>query len=172
MNELFILAELMEFPKNGYKLRNALQETLGQNRKISFGVLYPLLDKLNSQGMITYSTNNDGEGHSQKLATITEKGKKRFYSLMHQEIPNGAHSNELFLIKLDAMQHLPLPEQKELLEKYIDAQNQIIEHTSMLLEKLSQRDTIDHWYASQKFRLRLNQAKLTRDWANNFFKDI
>ena len=39
MNELFVLGELMESPQNGYHLRNAMQASLGKNRKVSFGVI-------------------------------------------------------------------------------------------------------------------------------------
>ncbi|NRZ43660.1 DNA-binding PadR family transcriptional regulator [Clostridium beijerinckii] len=50
MNELFILGELMEEPQSGYDLRNALQASLGRHRKVSYGVIYPLLEKLENDG--------------------------------------------------------------------------------------------------------------------------
>ena len=59
MNELFVLGELMESPQNGYHLRNAMQASLGKNRKVSFGVLYPLLDKLAKNGLITITVNEE-----------------------------------------------------------------------------------------------------------------
>ncbi len=168
MNELFILGELMEEPQSGYDLHNALQASLGRHRKISYGVIYPLLEKLEKKGLLDITTISISDGKNKKIATITEEGKKRFFELMKMPVPNGAHSDDIFLIKLDVMQHLVLEEQIQLLEQFYQEQKYIIEDTQNALKKLSGENSKDHWYASKKFGLRLQQAKIAIEWIDKF----
>lgn len=170
MNELFVLGELMESPQNGYHLRNAMQASLGRNRKISFGVLYPLLDKLEKNGLIKMTICK--EGRTQKTASITEKGRERFFELMKQEVPNGAYTEEIYLIKLDSMQHLTLEEQKELLAVYIREKQMAIDEINGYLKKLLTEKKIDHWYAAKKMQLLLGQAQLAIKWAQDFTDEL
>lgn len=168
MNELFILGELMEEPQSGYDLHRALQISLGRHRKISCGVIYPLLEKLEKKGLMEIATILKCDGKNKKIATITEKGRKRFFELMNMPVPDGAHNDDIYLIKLDVMQHLNLEEQIQLLEEFYQEQKNIIEDTQNALKKLSGENSKDHWYASKKFELRLQQAKIAIEWIDNF----
>lgn len=170
MNELFILGELMEAPQNGYHLRSALQVSLGRNRKISFGVLYPLLDKLAANELITLKVIEGGR--TQKQATITDKGRNRFFELMREPVPEGAKSQDIYLIKLDAMQHLPLSDQQTLLQTFIHEQQKTIDQLKPLIEEFVVDSKKDHWYAEKKQELKLAQASVAIDWAQKFLSDL
>lgn len=167
MNELFILGELMEESQSGYDLRNAMQVSLGHHRKISYGVIYPLLEKFASEGFLEI-INVESKGKNKKVATITKKGKTRFFELMKMPVPNGAHNTDIYLIKLDVMQHLALDEQIQLLDQFYEEQKSIIEDTQDALQKLAEENSKDHWYASKKFELRLQQAKVAIEWIKKF----
>ncbi|MDR3600418.1 MAG: PadR family transcriptional regulator [Desulfosporosinus sp.] len=171
MNELFILGELMEEPQTGYDLSNALQVSLGRHRKVSYGVIYPLLEKLEKEGFAEV-TNVRTEGKNKKVVTITEKGKERFFELMKMLVPNGAHNADIYLIKLDVMQHLNLDEQIQLLDQFYQEQKDIIKDTQDTLKKLAEEDSKDHWYANKKFELRLQQANLTIEWIVRFKHEL
>ncbi|MFZ2942377.1 MAG: PadR family transcriptional regulator, partial [Latilactobacillus curvatus] len=54
MYELLMLSALMSRNMSGYKLRIILENAMVPRRKISNGVLYPLLDKLESKGCIGF----------------------------------------------------------------------------------------------------------------------
>jgi DNA-binding PadR family transcriptional regulator len=168
MNELFILGELMEGPQSGYDLHNALQISLGRHRKISYGVIYPLLEKLETKRLLEIVTIERSDGKNKKVATITETGKNRFFELMKLPVPNGAHNDDIYLIKLDVMQHLALEEQIQLLEQFYQEQKDITEDTQNALKKLSDENSKDHRYASKKFELRLQQAKIAIEWIDKF----
>ncbi|HAT55140.1 MAG TPA: PadR family transcriptional regulator, partial [Lactobacillus sp.] len=122
MNELYILGELMENPKTAYRLRQSMQVSLGRHRKVSFGVIYPLFERLEKAGYITLTPQNDDK-RSTKIAAITAAGNERFLQLMHEPVPEGAHTDDIYQIKLDAMQHLPMDEQQGLLDQYMIEQN-------------------------------------------------
>lgn len=171
MNELFILGELMEEPQSGYNLRNAMQVSLGRHRKISYGVIYPLLEKFENEGFLEI-TNVGLDVKNKKIATITEKGKKYFFELMRMPVSNGAHNIDIYLIKLDVMQHLVLDEQVQLLDHFYQEQKDIIEDTQGALQKLAEEDSKDHWYASKKFELRLQQANVAIEWIEKFKHEL
>ncbi|WP_407314480.1 PadR family transcriptional regulator [Desulfosporosinus sp. SB140] len=171
MNELFILGELMEEPQTGYDLSNALQVSLGRHRKVSYGVIYPLLEKLEKEGFVE-ATSVGTEGKNKKVVTITEKGKERFFELMKMPVPNGAHNADIYLIKLDVMQHLDLDEQIQLLDQFYQEQKDIIKDTQDALKKLAEEDSKDHWYANKKLELRLQQANITIEWIVKFKHEL
>ncbi|HBF36418.1 MAG TPA: PadR family transcriptional regulator [Firmicutes bacterium] len=171
INELFILGELMEEPQSGYELRNGLQIYLGRHRKISYGVLYPLLEKLENESFLEI-TNAESNGKSKKIAAITEKGKQRFFELMKMPTPDGAHNADIYLIKLDVMQHLAFDEQIQLLNQFYQEQKDIIQDTQEALKKLAKENSKDHWYASKKFELLLKQANVAMEWAEQFKQEL
>jgi len=168
MNELFILGELMEEPQSGYDLHHALKVSLGRHRKISYGVIYPLLERLQQKKFVEMTATDKGDGKNKKIATITEKGRERFFELMKMPVPNGAHNDDIYLIKLDVMQHLALEEQIQLLEQFYQEQKHIVEDTEKILMKLAEENSKDHWYAGKKFGLRLQQAKIAMEWIDQF----
>ncbi len=172
MHELFILGELMEGPQTGYDLRNAMQTSLGRHRKISYGVIYPLLEKLEQKGFLTITNVARPDGKNKKVAAITEPGKQRFFDLMKLPVPNGAHNDDIYLIKLDVMQHLALDEQLQLLDQFYQEQKDIVEDMQDALRKLAREDSKDHWFASKKCELRLHQANIALEWSENFKNEL
>lgn len=171
INELFILGELMEEPQSGYDLRNGLQIFLGRHRKISYGVLYPLLEKLENEGFLEMA-NLETNGKAKKIASITKEGEEHFFELMKMPVPDGAHSADLYLIKLNVMQHLSFNEQMQLLDQFYQEQKNIIQDAQNVLGKLSEEKSRDHWYASKKFELLLNQANVTMKWIDKFKQEL
>lgn len=53
MYDLFVLGQLMDESMSGYLMRQILQQIVGRQRKISFGMIYPLFKRLNEAGYIT-----------------------------------------------------------------------------------------------------------------------
>ncbi len=171
INELFILGELMEEPQSGYDLRNRLRIYLGRHRKISYGVLYPLLQKLENEGFLEM-TNVESSVKPKKIASITKKGEEYFFELMKMPVPDGAHSADLYLIKLNVMQHLSINEQMQLLDQFYQEQKNIIQGAQNVLSNLAKRNSKDHWYASKKFELLLKEADVTIEWINKFKQEL
>ncbi|KRO16021.1 PadR family transcriptional regulator [Lacticaseibacillus saniviri] len=170
MNELNVLSELMESPQNGYKLQKTLQIPFDHYRKVSFGVIYPLLNRLEAAGAITLSTS--ASSPKTKVATITEAGKQRFFELMAEPIPKGAHTDDIYRIKLDAMQHLPLSTQLDLLNDYKLEQESIIRDAKDNIAHLDAVDKTDHWYAAQRINLQIIQAQATLTWIADFQEQL
>src|SRR5437763_9909824 len=112
MYELFVLGELMDGPHYGYLLREILGRLLGPFRHISWGVLYPLIRRLEREGFIVPDEKTDAgrsesiQGNQQrKQYRITETGQRRFLALMLETGDYTADYPELFLIKLNNLHH-------------------------------------------------------------------
>jgi DNA-binding PadR family transcriptional regulator len=170
MNELFILSALMAQPQSGYQLRQSMTAALGHHRKISFGVIYPLFERLAQGGFITLVQVDDDK--KTKLAAITPAGVARFKALMAEPIPDCAHTADLYQIKLIAMQYLPVTQQQTLLKAYITEQDTTIQHTQRFMDRLQQTPSTDHWYVLQKQLLRLKQAQVAKKWAQDFQRNL
>lgn len=103
MYELHILGELMLRPLHGYMLHTILNRVMGQMRTISWGVLYPLIRKLEEDSFIEQVHSNGdtvGRGRRKKTYQITEAGRERFHYLMEEPIEYSADYELHFHIKM------------------------------------------------------------------------
>src|SRR5258707_5174144 len=125
MYELVVLGELMDGPHYGYLLRDILGRLLGPFRQMSWGVLYPLIRQLEREGLIVPDEKIEAgrsksiKGNQQrKQYRITEAGQRRFLALMLKTGDYTADYPELFLIKLNNLDHLTREQQLTLLWHY------------------------------------------------------
>lgn len=124
--ELFILGRLMARPFHGYLLRRLLEFALGPSRQISWGVLYPLIRRLEDTGLIVEQANADATARSQeserqrRAYQITEAGKARFYEMMRETSEHQADYIDWFTIKLSFFAHVERDQQLDILRHYRD----------------------------------------------------
>ena len=104
MYELFILGQLMDHPMTGYQLRKALVNVVGSELTISFGALYPLLDKLAAAEELTLA-----------LATITAAGRTQFWQLVMTPVALNKQTQLTFQIKLNFLHLLSCDQQQVIL---------------------------------------------------------
>lgn len=169
MYELFVLGQLLESPKSGYEIRSQLQNSLGPHRQISYGVLYPLLEKMQQRDYIGII----GKGaHSKKIYEILPVGRKQFQALMEQPVGDNAHNEDLFLIKIGAIQHVAESRQLALLDEYLAEQNRIVTSVSVQMRDLLQVPHHGQRYAYKILELQLARANATIKWINVYKEDI
>ncbi|MCF6160905.1 MAG: PadR family transcriptional regulator [Furfurilactobacillus sp.] len=99
MYELFVLGQLTDKTMTGYRLRTVLQRIVGNRRKISFGMIYPLLDRLEARGFITLTDSQDDANRGKKDATLTEQGRERFEELMTDPVPLNQNTDFTYEVK-------------------------------------------------------------------------
>jgi len=123
--ELFILGRLMAQPFHGYLLRRLLSVAIGPARQISWGVLYPLMRRLEDDGLIASVSPGDApaaeaqEGERQRrVYQITDAGKARFYELMREPGEYNVDYADAFSIKLSSFAYIPRAEQLDILRHY------------------------------------------------------
>ena len=123
MYELIILTLLMSAPVHGYLIVKVMNDIVGPYTKLSHGRLYPLLARLEEDGLIIASSEpakeRSGGRHLRKFQ-ITEKGRRRFHEVMMNITSNVGDYQKLFLHKVQAMEHLEPAERLILYEHYIN----------------------------------------------------
>lgn len=123
MYELIILSLLMRWPAHGYLVAKIINDIIGPYAKMSNGRLYPLLAKLEQQGLIVaYLDEEDGQKGERPLRKykITESGRKRFHSLMMDTTSNPGDYQKVFLQKVPAFEFLKRSERLYLIDHYIN----------------------------------------------------
>ena len=82
-NEVLILAGLFIGRKHGYQLALEIEEQSEGLFKLNYGTLYPILHKLEKDGLIKGVWNREGPKRKRKYYSITQRGRK--YALQQVE---------------------------------------------------------------------------------------
>lgn len=137
MYDLLLLGSLISGDKTGYKLQRIVGSALQPMRKVSSGVLYPSLERLEKDGLITSTIYE--EGRKTKLWHITSAGVERFIELMKEKIPSDAKRNDMLHFKLRSLDSVKLAEQVEILEEF-----QAFIEKDLAFYQQAQRDMAEH----------------------------
>lgn len=160
MYELIILGFLMRAPIHGYLVTKIINDMIGPYAKLSSGRLYPLLAKMEEQGLIEPV---EREGHAQGDATtgetaehtphtagqtaerrhrvfaITEAGRARFHRLMLDTTSNLGDYQRLFWLKVTYSDSIELSERLHLADHYMNYCQSHIFHIKGELVELQQQ---------------------------------
>ncbi|MGA9290229.1 MAG: PadR family transcriptional regulator [Anaerobacillus sp.] len=143
MYELFILGELMDKPMHGYLLQYVLDKVIGPNRKISWGVLYPLIQRMTEEGYLEQTIEEDGgRGRPKKIVSLTPKGQRRFHELMEELIPYDQTTEDYFDIKLSNFHHISNDTQLLILEQFEGYLEYLMKHLDDHHTVITQQDAI------------------------------
>ncbi|NMP22379.1 PadR family transcriptional regulator [Sulfobacillus harzensis] len=120
MYELFILGELSDGPMHGYLLHQILLNVLGPMRTVSWGTLYPVLQKLEQEGLIALAEESSGpqSGRPKKVYAITDRGREQFLRLMERPLEHNAETEDIFRIKLSKFHLMPAKLCQTILSQY------------------------------------------------------
>ena len=176
MYELIILGFLMRKPTHGYVIAKIINDMIGPYAKFSSGRLYPLLTKLEADGLIVASEAPLESGdRRQHPYAITEAGRHRFHALMLDTTSNPGDYQRIFWYKLPHLHTLPASERVYLLDHYLNFCQTHIFHLTGEMEEL-EREAVAHGYMTaeeldatlhamdhmrNQWRLELENAK---DW--------
>jgi DNA-binding PadR family transcriptional regulator len=125
---LFVLGELLAGPFHGYLLREILSAMLGPLRRVSWGALYPVLRRLERDGLIATDTPGTEAEKVEATATavrrqrivyqITPAGRARFRELMLAPAEDVSAATELFLIKINCFAYVSREDQQAVFASY------------------------------------------------------
>ena len=121
--EFILLAQLMNGPAHGYLIAKIINDMIGPFARISYGRLYPLLAKLEENGLIAAEVDTaSGKQRDRHLRifTITDAGRMRFQILMDDTNLNPGEYQKLFAYKVTAFSHITLADRLRLIDHYIN----------------------------------------------------
>jgi DNA-binding PadR family transcriptional regulator len=140
--ELVVLGRLMYAPYHGYLIMHVISEMLGPWQKVSPGTLYPLLARLEQDGLIQSAPAADGSNHGRRTAkvyAISEAGRARFRELMLDLVSSIGEYQRLFALKVPHLEFLSADEQLQILEHYRDYCRMALRHQERVTRELEER---------------------------------
>lgn len=112
-----ILGMLYDKDYTGYEIKKYMQESTANFWQESDASLYPMLKKLEADGMVT--SKNSFRGKTERMVYhITQSGKEEFIYWMSKDVERGTRRDE-FLLKLFFGAHVP----QEIIVKHLKAQH-------------------------------------------------
>lgn len=142
MYELMILTFLMRGPMHGYLIAKIINNIIGPFAKVSNGRLYPLLAKLEAEGLIIAvedTPTSASHKRRQQAFQITDVGRQRFHQLMMDTTSNPSDYHNLFWVKMQFFEFLQPTEQLYLVDHYINFCQTHIFHLTSEMDDLARR---------------------------------
>lgn len=132
MYDLFALGQLMDESMSGYLMKQILQQMVGQQRKISFGMIYPLLKRLHEAGYITIHEQEESGKRTKKVATITDLGRVHFQELMEQKVPLNQNLEFTYSVKFRNFHQVNVNLRRQILNDY---KNHLSSNQNLLMKQ-------------------------------------
>jgi PadR family transcriptional regulator, regulatory protein AphA len=130
-----ILGMLMEKSRSGYSILNMMQQSTAHFWQESDASVYPMLKKLEAEGMVTSQSELNGK-RERNIFSITAAGKKEFSEWLSLPAEDGTHRDELLLklffsanaTKQDVLKQLLLHQKKvkETEQRFRDVEEKIL----------------------------------------------
>ena len=120
-----LLGLLADRPDHAYALKHRVSPGLPRDRLINDGVLYPLLAKLESEGLTTSAERRGATGRTRRVYAVTDAGRAEFRRWLHSdEDEEGPPLHELFtaqpLVKLLFAGHLGRDQLRAKLDRHAE----------------------------------------------------
>ena len=173
MYELIIFSVLMRHPAHGYLIAKIINDVIGPYAKVSNGRLYPLLSRLEVEGLIEADdaivTTHKDERRVRSYK-ITENGRKRFHQLMLDTTSNPGDYQRVFTHKISALHFLLPAERLYVIDHYINYCEAHVLHLRAEATDFA-REMPNWWEAGeiettlQTMSHRMERWQLELDWA-------
>ena len=168
--EYILLGLIKEQPAHGYALYDRLRNTseLSLIWQVKRSKLYYLLDKLETEGLLSVSVSRRGPYPDRKVYQLTSAGKKALGIWMNSPVMSSRYIRLAFLSKL----YFLLKENEEGTAELIDQQVKICQGWHQNLQRQHQALEMDDFINSQVFLFRIGQINAMLEWLENCREQI
>jgi len=142
VNELVILAALLQAPAYGYALKKTAGLIFG-NRALHPNIVYPLLKKFVQNGWVEQSSTPGDRGQTRKQYRITAAGRKYLIQELSNFDAHAASDDGAFLFRVAFFHALPKQKRQEILA----SREQFLNSRATELAKLSDATQADSFPA-------------------------
>jgi len=130
--KLLILGMLLSHEMHGYKLNEMLQQNPSTPIALKKSNTYRLLNKMEQDGWVTYSEEQEGNRPQRQVYTVTATGKTVFYDLLRENLASPPSPEFPGVVGLDFLYMLPAEETVPLLEQRLQAVTEQFEEIDSL----------------------------------------
>jgi DNA-binding PadR family transcriptional regulator len=134
MYELFLLGKLMERPWYGYEFQKVLNAFVGPVRQVSWGTVYPMLRRLEKEGLIRLAPSGaDPEnGRARQRFAITAEGRTKFRELMHPDQLNDANYRDTLRVMMGNFSRVDSATRRRIVDAYLRLASSVISHAEQM----------------------------------------
>jgi len=159
--EYALLGLLAESPAHGYELHQVLAADLGQVWHLSLSHTYNILNRLETQGYIAGSLQEQEKLPARRLFHLTEAGRERFETWLGSTSGSSVRSVRLeFLTRLYFARRLDPPRARALIEAQISETRRGLER----LHKLQESVPVGQHINRLGLELRIRQLESILEW--------
>ena len=168
--EYILLGLIREQPDHGYALFERLKNTkeLSLIWQVKRSKLYYLLDKLESEDLLTSSVNSQGPYPDRNVYQITPKGEQLLEDWIYAPVLSSRYIRLAFLSKLYFAVKETQRGSDDLIQAQIEVCKTWLENLQKQHKKLGETDYI----SSQVFLFRIGQINAMLTWLNNCQESI
>ena len=116
MNDLLILALLLEGPKHGYALKKGAAQIFGTH-DMHNNLVYPLLRRFVSQKWVTVKSAKGDRGQTRQVYSLTAHGREALISRLRDFSLTDAESLEQFSVRVGLFDILPPHDRLAILDR-------------------------------------------------------
>jgi DNA-binding PadR family transcriptional regulator len=116
MNDLLILALLLQGPKHGYALKKGASMIFGP-RDMHNNLVYPLLRRFVAQKWVTVKSAKGLRGQTRQIYSLTAAGRDALTSRLRDFTPFDAESMEQFSVRVGLFGILPPEDRVAILDR-------------------------------------------------------
>jgi DNA-binding PadR family transcriptional regulator len=120
MYEFLVLARLSRLPMHGYLIAKIIGDIMGPFRCLQWGALYPLLTRLEQEGLITAVQEYPAPegGRPRKVYAITEAGRQRLHEHLMDTEKHQSEYDTVFAHKVALFSQLTPEERLQISRHY------------------------------------------------------
>ena len=168
--EYILLGLIREQPDHGYALFERLKNTkeLSLIWQVKRSKLYYLLDKLESEDLLTSSVNSQGPYPDRNVYQITPRGEQLLGEWIHTPVLSSRYIRLAFLSKL----YFSVKEDQNGSEDLIQAQIKVCRSWLENLQKQHKELGRSDFISSQVFLFRIGQINAMLTWLSNCQESI
>jgi DNA-binding PadR family transcriptional regulator len=129
MYELIVLGQLARSPRHGYLIAKVVSDIIGPCRRVQWGALYPILNRLEQEGLIRAADEGvPEEGRPRKVYAITARGRERLHELLMDTTRHLGEYDSVFAHKVGLFSQLEPDERRYLIRHYLVYAQQHVDH--------------------------------------------
>lgn len=138
MYEFLVLGALSRIPMHGYMIAKVLGNIIGPFQHLQWGALYPVLNRLQAEGLVTAEESpDDGDSRAKKVYSITDQGRVRLHEhVMDTESHIGKY-DAVFPHKVSHFSTLTPEERLHLSRHYAVHAQQNLDHLERKLKDIA-----------------------------------
>lgn len=164
MNDLLLLASLLDGPQHGYALKNRVAMLTGQ-RAMHNNLVYPLLKRFVAASWVRRRTAPGKRGQTRELYSLTPKGKQALLSSLANFSEKEATSGDAFRLRVGLFSILD-PQTRT---RILDTRAKWLARRAAILAGIAETLPLDHW-AGETVRFLQNQAHAELKWLEHLRK--